>query len=711
MLPVRIPASPDAGTIRFQRLQFGVVALGVIVILAFAGSSAHDAWRSYQYTLAATARELTNMANALAEQTVWSLQAEDLLLADTARWYRSESQKIPAEDLNAALAARTSAVPQVREVIIMDAEGNQRYRSRGFSTPNHNASDRSYFIAQRDDPGAGMFISEPLITRSEGRTAVILSRRLDDDRGHFAGVVVANVDLEDLNQFYRTVDLGAGSAIQLMRDDGTLMVRNPRAPDVVGRKFPALSVAPAEPPTQVRNPIDGQTDFIAVARVRNTPLRLAVTRNAEVALKPWRDETVRVAIRTLIVMLLSALTLGVMMRQIRLEKLAQIDKEKLESQLRQSQKMEAIGTLAGGIAHDFNNVLGAILGYGELALQRAAEDRDLKRYLDNVMHAAERAKLLVERILGFSRSGLGDSVLVNVQSVVKETLELLEASLPVGIRIESTLNAGAAAVLGDPTYLHQVTMNLCTNALQAMDGGGVIEVALQRIELHEARTLARGSLPPGDYVRLGVTDTGEGIPPLMLERIFDPFFTTKQVGEGTGLGLSVVHGIVADLGGAIDVTSTAGHGTRFEIWLPVAGEAATPTHEPPEALPQGHGETLMIVDDERPLVALAEEVVARLGYEPVGFVSSRAALDAFRAAPDRFDAVLTDELMPDLIGTELARQIRGLRPSIPIILMSGHGDAELAVHAGEIGEVLRKPLHRRDIADALDRLLASSRRT
>jgi len=703
-------ASPDTGQSRFQRLQLGVVALGILVILAFVGSSAQDAWRSYQYSLAATHRELTNIANALAEQTVWSLQADDLLLADTARWYRSESQKIPPQDLNAALAARTSAVQQVREVIIMDAQGNQLYRSRGFSTPNHNASDRSYFIAQRDDPGLGMFISEPLTTRSEGRTAVILSRRLDDDQGHFAGVVVANVDLEELNQFYRTVDVGAGSAVSLVRDDGTLLVRNPRAPEAVGRKFSALSVAPAEPLSTVRNPIDGRADFIAVASVRNTPLRLSVTRDAHVALQPWRDETIRVAIRTLIITLLSALTLAIMMRQIRLEKQAQMDKELLESQLKQSQKMEAIGTLAGGIAHDFNNVLGAILGYGELALQQSGEDQKLRRYLDNVMHAAERAKLLVERILGFSRSGLGDSVLVNVSSVVKETIELLEASLPVGVRIESTLSAGTAAVLGDPTYLHQVTMNLCTNAVQAMQGGGVIEVALQRTQLSEAKTLARGSLAPGEYVRLTVADSGAGIPPAILERIFDPFFTTKEVGDGTGLGLSVVHGIVSDLGGAIDVTSSVGRGTRFDIWLPVAGEAETPSVEPPENLPHGKGETLMIVDDERPLVELAEEVLAGLGYEPVGFVSSRVALDAFRAAPDRFDALLTDESMPDLIGIELVRQIRTLRPSLPTILMSGHGDPRLASRASEIGvdEVLRKPLHGREIAEALARLLGTA---
>jgi signal transduction histidine kinase/ActR/RegA family two-component response regulator len=707
MVSVSDLALPDAGTIRFKRLQAGVLLLGILVILLFAGSSAHDAWRSYHYALTATDRELNNMAKALAEQTVWSLQAVDLLLVDTAHWYRSESRTLPPDRIDAALAARAAAVQQVRQVTIMDAHGNQLFRSREFSAPIYNVADRSYFIAQRDDPRAGLFMSEPLTTRSEGRAAMILSRRLDDDEGRFAGVVVANVDLEDLNQFYRAVDVGAGGAIQLLRADGTLLVRNPRVPDAVGRKFPPLAVAPTEPFVQVRNPIDGRMDFMAVAPVRNSPLRLAVTRDAAVALQPWREETIRAAIQTLVVMSLSALTLAVMMRQIRLV----ASRQQLESQLRQSQKMEAIGTLAGGIAHDFNNMLGAILGYGELALQHGAADADLKRYLNNVMHAAERAKLLVERILGFSRSGLGDSIPVNVQSVVEETLELLEASLPQGIRIDSTLQAGTAAVMGDPTYLHQVTMNLCTNAVQAMNGDGALEVAVERVALIEPRTLSRGSLGPGDYVRLTVVDTGAGMPPAILERMFDPFFTTKKVGEGTGLGLSVVHGIVADLGGAIHVTSKVGRGTRFEVWLPVAGEAGMPTLEASDILIHGHGETLLIVDDERPLVALAEEIVARLGYEPVGFVSSRAALEAFRAAPDRFDAVLTDESMPELTGTELVRQIRILRPAIPIILMSGHGDAALVSRASEaaIGEVLRKPLRARDMALGVARALESAR--
>jgi PAS domain S-box-containing protein len=834
-------ASPDPGSLRFRRLQLGVIALGTLVILAFAGSSAQDAWRSHHASLTATDRELGNVANALAEQTVWSLQAVDLLLLDTANWYRSESARLPPGDIDAALAARVAAVKQVRQISIMDADGNVRYRSRAFGTAALNVADRSYFIAQRDDPGVGMFMSEPLTTRSEGRSAVILSRRLEDDQGHFAGVVVANVDLEDLNQLYRAVDVGAGSAVQLVRDDGTLLVRNPGVAAAVGRKFPALAT-PSQAGATMTNPVDGRLDFIAVAPVRNAPLKIAVTRDAAVALAPWRDETIRLAIRTSIIAVLSALTLAVMMRQIRsvasgqralreseeryalameganeghwdweaksdrlflsarmraldgepaegawtsgsawlagvpihaedrprvmaalaehfagrgprfeceyrvrhpdgewhwllargrcyfgadgkparfvgsaidvtAQKQAELDRERLESQLRQSQKMEAIGTLAGGIAHDFNNVLGAILGYGELALEQAGEDATLRRYLDNVMHAAERAKLLVERILGFSRSGLGDSVAVNVQCVVEETLELLQASLPDTIRISTSLSAGTAAVMGDPTYLHQVTMNLCANAIQAMDRGGVLEVGLERTRIAQPRSLARGSLAPGEYVRLTIADSGAGIPAAILERIFDPFFTTKGVGEGTGLGLSVVHGIVADLGGGIDVSSRVGAGSRFAIWLPVAGEAPIPERVASAPLPRGNGETLMSVDDERPLVELAEETVAALGYEPVGFVSSRLALEAFRAAPERFDAVLTDESMPDLAGTEFVRQIRNLRASVPIMLMSGHGDALLAGRAAAAGvdEVLHKPLHRRDIAETLARLLKVAR--
>ncbi|HEV7441954.1 MAG TPA: ATP-binding protein, partial [Steroidobacteraceae bacterium] len=264
-----------------------------------------------------------------------------------------------------------------------------------------------------------------------------------------------------------------------------------------------------------------------------------------------------------------------------------------------------------------------------------------------------------------------------------------------------------ATVLGDATQIHQVTMNLCRNAVQAMTQGGVLTVTLDCVSMSERCILSHGVLGVGNHVRLSVSDTGSGIPPAVLERMFDPFFTTKRVGDGTGLGLALVHGIVADFGGVIDVVTQLGVGTTFAIWLPAAGPLPSLRAEPASELPRGNGETIMIVDDERPLVALAEETLAELGYEPVGFDSSLAALQAFRAEPTRFDLVLTDETMPDLTGTELAREIRQLRPEISIILMSGYSSAQLSERAQAAGviDVLHKPLVRRAIAEPVARAL------
>jgi len=386
---------------------------------------------------------------------------------------------------------------------------------------------------------------------------------------------------------------------------------------------------------------------------------------------------------------------------------SELERARAEHALRHSQKMEAIGTFAGGIAHDFNNILGAILGYSELAQGKLCEGKALDDELEQVMHASNRGKRLVEQILAFSRSGVGSRVPVHVESAVAETLALLAASLPSGVRLEQKLSAGDAAVVGDATQLHQVAMNLCTNAVQAMARGGVLTVTLDRMELAQQRPLSHGVLEPGVYVRLSVADTGSGIPRTALERIFDPFFTTKGVGKGTGLGLSLVHGIVADSRGAIDVATREGAGTTFTVWLPCSGETAAPAVEDFAELPQGHGESVMIVDDEQPLVRLAEETLAQLGYDPAGFDSSVAALEAFRAEPQRYDLLLTDQTMPDLTGTELAQAIRQLRPELPIVLMSGYKGSQLnaLAQAAGVSAILHKPLVSRDIAESIARAL------
>jgi CheY-like chemotaxis protein len=323
-----------------------------------------------------------------------------------------------------------------------------------------------------------------------------------------------------------------------------------------------------------------------------------------------------------------------------------------------------------------------------------------------VMSAGQRAKSLVARILAFSRSGLGQRLPVHVQSVVAEALDLLSASLPDDVPLERNLAADDAAVIGDPTQIHQVVLNLGTNAIHAMKTGGALTVRLDLVNIAAPVTLVTGTIDSGEYVRLAVSDTGLGIEPSLRDRIFDPFFTTKGVGVGTGLGLSLVHGIATDLGGGVDVLSEPGRGTTFEVYLPCSGRV--PHIEPErETLPLGHGETVMLVDDEEVLVRLGEEMIAKLGYEPVGYTSPADALQAFHANPQRFDVVLSDETMPGMTGSQLAERIRAIRNDIPILLMSGYAVAPLSARAAAVGavEVLNKPLVARDIARSLENAL------
>ena len=384
-------------------------------------------------------------------------------------------------------------------------------------------------------------------------------------------------------------------------------------------------------------------------------------------------------------------------------KRAEAERQRLEEQLRQAQKLEAIGTLAGGIAHDFNNILSAILGYGELAQQGAVEGTEQWRHLEAAIAAGQRAKSLVERILAFSRSGTGERTPVHVQSVVGEALDAVAAGAPPGVRLSRRLAAGDAGVLGDPTQIHQVVMNLCANAVQAMRAEGNLDVGLDAVRLEASLAVATSTLPEGSYVRLVVADNGSGIAPGVLARIFDPFFTTKEVGVGTGLGLSLVHGIVTDLGGGIAVESEEGAGSRFTVYLPSLAVVAPPSVRTSRPLVHGEGQTVLLVDDEEALVRLGEETLARLGYEPVGFTSARAALDALAADPGRFDVLLSDEAMPGITGSELGRQARALAPDLPIVLMSGYVTPALVERAHAIGavEVLAKPLAAHEIARAL----------
>ncbi len=389
-------------------------------------------------------------------------------------------------------------------------------------------------------------------------------------------------------------------------------------------------------------------------------------------------------------------------------KQAEEERKRLEDWLRQSQKMEAIGTLAGGIAHEFNNVLMVMIGFTQMAIDDISPATPLYQNLQEVLTAGKRAKDLVRQILTFSRKSDHKRIPVPLPSLVHATLTLLRASLPTTIAIQQHIAPEAGAVLADPTQIHQILLNLCTNAEHAMrEMGGILAIGLDHVEVDDAFAVSRPELQVGPHVRLTVRDTGHGMPPEVVERIFDPFFTTKGIGEGTGMGLAIVHGIVTSHGGAITVESRPGHGTTFAVYLPRITAAAESEVYPEMSLPHGTG-CILFVDDEETLARLGQGMLQRLGYDVVARTSSTKALEAFRAMPERFDLVITDQTMPHMTGEMLVKELQRIRPDIPIILCTGFSHVMHAEKAQALGieAFLMKPVIARDLAVTIQQVLA-----
>ncbi len=382
------------------------------------------------------------------------------------------------------------------------------------------------------------------------------------------------------------------------------------------------------------------------------------------------------------------------------------EQKKLEMQLQQAQKMEAIGALAGGIAHDFNNILSAIIGYIELAALSEGSESCVAELKEALM-ASSRAKDLVKQILAFSRQTDEERMPVRVWLVVKEAVKFLRATIPVTIEIKTRSGEKAGAVLANSVELHQIIMNLCTNAVHAIgDKEGILEIDVQNTEIDHTQIDDFMGLNLGPYIKVSIRDTGAGMPPEILKRIFDPYFTTKEKGVGTGLGLAVVHGIIKKYGGAIKVESAPGKGATFHIYLPRIDQAAPDSIDQTE-LPLGGNERILFVDDEEMLVDIGQKVLERLGYDVTVRTSPIEALELFKAKPDDFDLVITDQTMPGMTGDALARALMAMRPDLPVIICSGYSQQIDPTRAADMGikGFVMKPILINDIADAIRKAL------
>lgn len=379
-----------------------------------------------------------------------------------------------------------------------------------------------------------------------------------------------------------------------------------------------------------------------------------------------------------------------------------------ERQLQQVMKLQAIGTLAGGIAHDFNNILFPIVGYTELTMDDIPADSQARKNLEEILKATHRAKGLVQQILTFSRQGGQERKPLKVQFLIKEALKLLRATIPSSIEIECNVNEECGHIMGDPTQIHQVVMNLSTNAYHAMQvTGGNLEVRLEEVDISYEKSVERVGMKSGRHLELTVKDSGHGMEPEVLERIFEPYYTTKEQGKGTGLGLSVIHGIIKNHGGDISVSSQPGKGTTFTVLLPVIDDIDVEIQPAAAGAATQGNEHILLIDDEKQIIDIEQQILERLGYKVTPKTDSEEALEEFAAQPEKFDLVITDMTMPKMTGDQLARKMMEIKRNIPVILCTGFNESiteEKALAMG-IDKFIMKPIVKDELANAIRTVL------
>lgn len=652
-------------------------------------------WQLHRSALESQGREMALLSLALTDELDRGLQgAEEGLQALALELGR---RRLPLDDDQTlqALQTRAALMPLVTTLWLLDKDLAPMASSEATPPP-----DVRTFLPHLASLGEGTCaLSQPFTPAGGAQAQVALALRVGALHGHPGGWIVAAMPANQLLGAFGVALPAADARMAIFRSDGVLL-----AGVNVGLLRAGKSDQAQGPRLARERFADGSEHLVGSHRVPRYGLDVVVSRELGAVLQGWRG-ALQLSIAALAFLLVTVAAAVHFVTRSERQRLAA--QQALQVQLARTSRLEALGALAGGVSHDFNNVLAGIVGYGEMAQDAAAPGSDQARHLDKVLQAAQRGQLLIERILSFSRGGARASTVFELEPVVEEVLTLLTASLRPGVVLERMLAAPGARLRGDATQVFEAVMNLCTNAMQAMPDGGMLSIRLERRRIAAPQVLSHSPLAPGEYVALSVTDQGVGITPEVMEHLFEPFFSARGPQGGTGLGLAVVFGVVTEFGGGIDVDSRPGQGARFTLYLPECADALPESTAVSTAVPSGAGQRLLVVDDEPLLLAMAAELLTGLGYEPVCFEHAGEALQALTEAPGRFAAVITDERMPGLAGTQLASDLRSRGLRLPIVLVSGYGGALLARRARESGvtRVLMKPLRRDELARTLADLI------
>jgi signal transduction histidine kinase len=712
------------------------VALGATLLIAtLLWSARAEALRAAQVTALNYARTLEVRLDATFRRADAVLQ----MLASTVPLDALEpgGADLHAATLNAELDAARRAFDEVIALRITDATGQQLYVSNAAATPTANYADRAFFRRYLEDPSAGLQFSEVLQGRITKQPVVVISRPIRDAAGRFRGTVLAPLDLGFFRQQFAKLDVGRSGVVFLRRsEDGRLMLRWPEIEAEINRPMPPDQVILVAVRSGLKEAVNEYTAFTdGVRRISGTvvvegyPFFLTVALSHDDVLAPWKRQAALTAlVWALLLLVLAALAW-------RLQR-SDAQRHRLEGQLREAQRIESLGTLAGGIAHDFNNIVAAILGNAALARDDLPPQHPARRSLEQISRAGARARDLVQQIMAFGRGHSHALVAQPLQPLLEEAAALLQPTLPAGTMLACRCPPEPLYARVDAAQMQQVLTNLCTNARHALAGrGGHITLGLEAVEPadlpadlpgHAPGQASRPApAPSGRQLHLWVQDDGIGMPPQTLARIFEPFFTTRPVGEGTGLGLPVVHGIVVAHGGRIHVDSTPEAGTTVHLWFPAAEPEADPGADPAspsgpapttapggdtaaEPLPAGHSQQVLYVDDDEIIVLMVERLLAQAGYRVRSCRSADAALAVLRADPQGVDLLITDHNMPGRTGLELAREVAVLRPQLPVVISSGYITDALRRDAAAVGvrHMLQKQHTLEELVPLVQRLLA-----